>query len=67
MKNSFFKDEKVCIGVELHKSPEAREELLELCMNAARDGTSIVAIEKSTGKVVGATFNKILVILFNAI
>lgn len=61
MRNAFFKDENVCIGVELHKEPGAADELLELCRRAALDGVTIVCIEKSTGKVVGASFNKLQV------
>lgn len=61
MRKSFFIDEKVCIGVELSKHPEAATELEELCLRAARDGVSIIAIEKDTGKVVGVSFNKLQV------
>lgn len=61
MKNGFFKDEQVALAVELNKEPGADDELLALCLRAARDGVSIVAIDKSSGKVAGASFNKILV------
>ncbi|KAF2895388.1 hypothetical protein ILUMI_10783 [Ignelater luminosus] len=61
MRNSFFIDEKVCIGVELSKHPGAATELEELCLRAARDGVSLIAIEKDTGKVVGVSFNKLQV------
>lgn len=61
MKNAFFKDENVCIGVELEKEPGGADELIELCSRAARDGVSIVAIEKKTRKIAAASFNKIQV------
>lgn len=63
MKNCFYKDESMCIAMELDKDPKAIEEQLELCMKAARDGVSIVAVENSTGKVVAAMFNELLVII----
>lgn len=61
MRKSFFIDEKVCIGVEMSKSKAAQKELEDLCMVAAKDGLSYVAIDKSNFKVVGVTFNKMQV------
>lgn len=61
MRKSFFLDEKVCIGVELSKYPNAITELEELCVRAANDGVSVVAVEKKSGLVVGASFNKLQV------
>ncbi|GJQ70621.1 hypothetical protein Trydic_g23012 [Trypoxylus dichotomus] len=58
MRKSFFIEENVSIAVELHKYPNAIKELEELCVRAANDGASIVAIEKKSGLVVGAAFNK---------
>ncbi|KAI4465525.1 n-acetyltransferase-related [Holotrichia oblita] len=61
MRKSFFLDEKVCIAVELHKHPNAIDELEELCVRAANDGVSVVAVEKKSGLVAGASFNKLQV------
>lgn len=61
MRESFFVDEMVSRAVELHKHPAARRELEELSMNAARDGVSVIAVEKATGRVVGVAFNKLQV------
>lgn len=61
MKESFFIYENVSIAVELDKSPEGRKELEELSLNAARDGVSIIAVEKATGNVIGVSFNKLQV------
>lgn len=61
MRKSFFIDENVSIAVQLQKHPNAIKELEELSINAAKDGVSIVAIEKSSGTVAGASFNKIQV------
>lgn len=61
MRKSFFIDEKVSIAVELYKHPKAIKELEELCVRAAYDGVSVVAVEKSSGLVAGALFNKLQV------
>lgn len=61
LRKSFFVDEKICIGVEMSKNPAAGAELEKLSFNAALDGLSIVAVEKSSQKVVGVAFNKIQV------
>lgn len=61
MQKSFFIDEKISIAVELHKHPAARSELEELCIRAAQDGVSFIAVEVSTDNVVGVAFNKIQV------
>nr|XP_022915276.1 uncharacterized protein LOC111425466 isoform X2 [Onthophagus taurus] len=58
MRKSFFIDENVCIAVELYKYPKAAKELEALCVRAAKDGASIVAIDKKTNQVIGAAFNK---------
>lgn len=63
MNKSFFIDENVAKAVELYKNPAAIKELEELSMNAANDGVSVIAVEKSTGKVVGVSFNKLQVCL----
>ncbi|XP_046742178.1 arylalkylamine N-acetyltransferase-like 2 isoform X2 [Diprion similis] len=59
IRDSFFKDEAVSQGVDLLSEPGAAEELEELCRISAKDGVSVVAVEVSTGRVVGVGFNKI--------
>lgn len=61
MEKSFFIDEKVCIAVDLANNPGAIKELSELALRAANDGLSLVAVDKRTGKVAGASFNKLQV------
>ncbi|XP_011171947.2 uncharacterized protein LOC105204547 [Solenopsis invicta] len=61
IRKSFFLYESVSIGVELTSEPGASEELEELCLNAAKDGVSVVAIDVTTNEVVGVSFNKIQV------
>lgn len=61
IRKSFFLYESVCIGVELTSEPGASEELEELCLYAAKDGVSVVAIDINTNEVVGVAFNKIQV------
>ncbi|KAK2585364.1 hypothetical protein KPH14_010041 [Odynerus spinipes] len=61
MRKSFFIREGVCRGVDLMSEPGAADELIELCLEAAKDGVSVVAINVETGEVVGAIFNKIQV------
>ncbi|XP_054016223.1 uncharacterized protein LOC128896783 isoform X1 [Hylaeus anthracinus] len=66
IRKSFFVLENVCKGVSLTSEPGAPEELEELCVDAAKDGVSVVAIEVATGEVVGVAFNKIQVLNSNA-
>ncbi|XP_076181044.1 uncharacterized protein LOC143153559 isoform X2 [Ptiloglossa arizonensis] len=61
MRKSFFPNESVCKGVALVFESGASKELEQLCLEAAKDGVSVVAIEVATGEVVGAAFNKIQV------
>lgn len=61
MRESFFIKESMCVGVDLLSEPGAPEELLDLCMEIARDGVSVVAIDINTKKVVGVAFIKIQV------
>lgn len=61
IRKSFFLYESVCIGVNLTSEPGASEELEELCLNAAKDGVSVVAIDVHSNEVVGVCFNKIQV------
>lgn len=46
---------------------QARKELTELGRLATKDGLSLIALEKSTGKAVAVIFNKIIVSLSNQI
>ncbi|XP_076684579.1 uncharacterized protein LOC143377315 isoform X2 [Andrena cerasifolii] len=62
MRKSFFVDESVCKGVALTSEAGASSELEELCLDAAKDGVSVVAIDVESGEVVGAAFNKIQVL-----
>lgn len=61
MRTSFFTGENVSKAVGVVSEPGAVDELIELCLDAAKDGVSVVAIEVETGDVVGALFNKIQV------
>lgn len=58
---AFYPHENVCIALDLAKNREAMEELDGLIENAAKDGVSLVAIEKSTGAIAGVAFNKLQV------
>ncbi|CAK9818132.1 hypothetical protein ANTPLA_LOCUS9642 [Anthophora plagiata] len=62
IRKSFFIYESVSRGVDLLSEPGATEELEELCLDAAKDGVSVVAIDVNTGEVVGVAFNKIQVL-----
>ncbi|XP_011068339.1 PREDICTED: uncharacterized protein LOC105154479 [Acromyrmex echinatior] len=59
IRKSFFLYEKICIAVELNSEPGASKELEELCLYAAKDGVSVVAVDVTTSEVVGVAFNKI--------
>ncbi|KYN27800.1 PREDICTED: uncharacterized protein LOC108770935 isoform X2 [Trachymyrmex cornetzi] len=59
IRKSFFLYENVCRAVELNSEPGASKELEELCLYAAKDGVSVVAIDITTNEVVGVAFNKI--------
>lgn len=61
MRDSFFKDENVAIATEVSDNPAAKKELEELCVRAAKDGLSLVAVDKNNGKVAAVAFNKIQV------
>ncbi|KAM0729249.1 hypothetical protein ACS0PU_004603 [Formica fusca] len=61
MRKSFFAYESVSKAVDLNSEPGACEEIEELCLNAAKDGVSVVAIDITSNKVVGVCFNKIQV------
>lgn len=61
IRKTFFFYESVCVAVDLMSEPGASEELEELCLYAAKDGVSVVAIDITTNEVVGVAFNKIQV------
>lgn len=65
IRESFFVHESVCKGVALISEAGAAEELEELCLDAAKDGVSVVAVEVATGEVVGVAFNKIQVEIYH--
>lgn len=43
----------------MHKNEKAQDDLVEDCIEMAKDGVSLVAIDESTDEVVGVLFNKI--------
>ncbi|XP_050454551.1 arylalkylamine N-acetyltransferase-like 2 isoform X2 [Cataglyphis hispanica] len=61
IRKSFFVYESVSKAVDLNSEPGACKELEELCLNAAKDGVSVVAIDTTSNEVVGVCFNKIQV------
>lgn len=61
MRDSFFNDENVAIATEVCLNPAAKKELEELCVRAAKDGVSLVAVDKNNGKVAAVAFNKLQV------
>ncbi|XP_014611832.1 PREDICTED: uncharacterized protein LOC106791018 isoform X1 [Polistes canadensis] len=61
IRTSFCTQESVSKVVNVVSEPGAVDELIELCLDAAKDGVSVVAIEVETGEIVGALFNKIQV------
>ncbi|XP_076220970.1 uncharacterized protein LOC143174255 [Nomia melanderi] len=62
IRKSFFINESVCKGVALTAELGASKELEELCLDAAKDGVSVVATDFTTGEVIGVAFNKIQVL-----
>ncbi|XP_076756566.1 arylalkylamine N-acetyltransferase 1 isoform X2 [Xylocopa sonorina] len=62
IRKSFFVYESVCRGVDLLSEPGASEELEQLCLDAAKDGISVVAVDVDTGEVIGVAFNKMQVL-----
>jgi len=61
IRQSFFVNEPICNAVDIMHEPRASNELIDLCLNAAKDGVSVVAIDAASKQVVGALFNKIQV------
>ncbi|XP_044267682.1 uncharacterized protein LOC123013306 [Tribolium madens] len=58
---SFFRYENVSKVLEIAKDPEALKELRQLTSAAAKDGVTLIAIDKTKNKVVGAALNKLQV------
>ena len=61
IRDFFFRDEVISKCVNVYNNSAAAEELLELCVQAAKDGVSVVAIDVSNNEVAGVAFNKIQV------
>lgn len=61
IRRCFFMYEPVSVAVGLLSEPGASEELIELCLNAAKDGVSVIAYDIINIRVVGVLFNKIQV------
>lgn len=59
MRDSFYVDELVAVAVEMRDNVKSRAELDELTRKVVYDGVSIVAIDKSTNKIVGVAVNKL--------
>lgn len=59
IRKSFFVYENVCKAVDLLSESGASKELEELCVDAAKDGVSVVAVDTNSKKVIGVAFNKI--------
>lgn len=58
LRNGFFEDEAFCIAVGVDKDQIAQRDLENLALESAKDGMSIMAIDKDSGKIVGCSFNK---------
>ncbi|KAF7285017.1 hypothetical protein GWI33_012332 [Rhynchophorus ferrugineus] len=59
MQKSFYVHENVCLAFDTPNQPESFPEIDGLLIRAAVDGVSIVAIDKITGEIAGAAFNKL--------
>ncbi|XP_066600843.1 uncharacterized protein [Prorops nasuta] len=59
LRKSFFMYESVSTAVGITTEPGAAKELEQLCLDAAKDGISVVAIDVNTTEVVGVAFNVI--------
>lgn len=58
LRNGFFEDEAFCISVGVDKDQCAQRELENLALESSKDGISIMAVDKESGKIVGVSFNK---------
>ncbi|RZC38515.1 uncharacterized protein BDFB_005282, partial [Asbolus verrucosus] len=61
MENSFLRYENVCRALGVDKDPKAIAELDELMRATAKDGVTVIAVDKTKNKVIAAAFNKIQV------
>ncbi|XP_076384175.1 uncharacterized protein LOC143262195 [Megalopta genalis] len=59
---SFFTNESICKVVNLISASCSARALMELCVEIARDGVSIVAVDVKTEEVVGVVLNKIKIL-----
>ncbi|XP_030747993.1 uncharacterized protein LOC115876382 [Sitophilus oryzae] len=59
MHGYFYTQETICKAFHVANQPECFPELDILLRKAAVDGVSIVALDKTSGAVIGATFNKL--------
>ncbi|XP_076384341.1 uncharacterized protein LOC143262655 [Megalopta genalis] len=62
IRKSFFPNESICKAVNLISAPCSVRALEELCVEIAKDGVSIVAVDVKTGEVVGVVLNKIKIL-----
>lgn len=61
MRTAFFKDEIVSSMLNVGQFPEAVQELEGLILKAMNHGVSLVAVDKTNGKVVAVSINKLCV------
>lgn len=59
MQKSFYLHENICVAFDVPNQPESFSEMDGLLHRAAVDGVSVVAIDKGTGEIAGAAFNKL--------
>jgi ribosomal protein S18 acetylase RimI-like enzyme len=59
-RTALFPNESTCRTIGADKDPEALAELVEIARATAKDGVSVIAVDKSTDKVAGVAFNKFL-------
>ena len=64
---SFYPEENVSMAFGISEDPQAVRELSDMTNEIAKDGISVIAIDKNTNKVVGTVFNKIQVCLYNSL
>ncbi|XP_058821725.1 uncharacterized protein LOC131683619 [Topomyia yanbarensis] len=57
LRKSFFLHEAVCIGSEVNLDSQAQKDLEQLCLDVGRSGVSLLARHKSSGEIVGVSFN----------
>lgn len=61
MHDNFYKNENICKAIRLSEDPKAVEELDLLVKHSVEGGLSLIALEKSTNKIVGALITTIQV------